>query len=84
MARDDCSFASQVAAARAELALTQQQLASELGVSFATVNRWENSKTEPSKLARQRFLEFCEKMATRSNVQCLKAASFRGRQHGTV
>jgi len=30
------------------LGLTQQTLADRLGVSFATVNRWENTQTKPS------------------------------------
>ena len=30
---------------------SQEDLARELGVSFATVNRWENGKTKPSKMA---------------------------------
>ena len=30
---------------------SQEDLARELGVSFATVNRWENDKTKPSRLA---------------------------------
>ena len=36
---------------RAGLGLTQQSLAKELGVSFATVNRWENGQTKPSQLS---------------------------------
>ena len=36
---------------RAELGLTQQALANRLGVSFATVNRWENGQTMPSQLS---------------------------------
>lgn len=31
-----------------------------LSVSFATINRWENSKNEPSKLAQKLFYDFCE------------------------
>ena len=30
---------------------SQDDLAREIGVSFATVNRWENGKTKPSRLA---------------------------------
>lgn len=39
---------------------SQEQLARELNVSFATINRWENGKTEPSRLAFKKFMEFCE------------------------
>ena len=37
---------------RARLDLTQEQLAERLGVSFATVNRWEGGVTMPQKAAR--------------------------------
>ena len=36
---------------RGRLGLTQQALAQRLGVSFATVNRWENGQTKPSQLS---------------------------------
>jgi superfamily II DNA or RNA helicase/DNA-binding XRE family transcriptional regulator len=36
---------------RGRLGLTQQSLAAHLGVSFATVNRWENGQTKPSRLS---------------------------------
>ena len=36
---------------RVKLGLTQEQLAQKLGVTFVTVNRWENGKTKPSALA---------------------------------
>ena len=36
---------------RADLGLTQARLAAELGVSFATVNRWENGQVKPSRLS---------------------------------
>ena len=39
---------------------SQEQLAHELNVSFATINRWENGKTEPSRLALINFMEFCK------------------------
>ncbi len=43
--------ASRIKALRAELGLTQVQLAKYLGVSFATVNRWENNQSKPSQLS---------------------------------
>ena len=36
---------------RKQLALTQEEFAHEIGVTFATVNRWENHKSKPSRLA---------------------------------
>jgi len=47
---------------RRQLALSQEDLARELGVSYATVNRWENGLSKPSKLARAQLDGFCERM----------------------
>ncbi len=41
---------------RVEHELTQERLAELLGVSFATVNRWENAQAQPSPLAWEKFL----------------------------
>lgn len=41
-----------VRALRSRLQLSQEQLAQKLNVSFATVNRWENGKSEPQGIAR--------------------------------
>lgn len=43
---------------RHQLALSQEDLAHQLGVSFSTINRWENGKTAPSKLACSRIEQF--------------------------
>ena len=40
---------------RQRLGLTQVELAQRLGVSFTTVNRWENGQTRPSPLAWRRL-----------------------------
>ncbi len=47
---------------RRQLSISQEDLARELGVSYATVNRWENAQAKPSKLARAQLDAFCEKM----------------------
>jgi DNA-binding transcriptional regulator YiaG len=52
------SFSQQVKSVRAVLKISQEDLAHALGVSFATVNRWENGKTVPVKLARMQFEQF--------------------------
>ncbi len=40
---------------RQQMGLTQEKLAAQLGVSFSTLNRWENGHTQPSPLARKRL-----------------------------
>jgi DNA-binding transcriptional regulator YiaG len=59
MIRQPENFPETVKEVRRQLALSQEELAHALGVSFATVNRWENAKSVPSKLAQQRFEQFC-------------------------
>ncbi|MGF1602126.1 MAG: helix-turn-helix domain-containing protein [Thermosynechococcaceae cyanobacterium] len=36
---------------RSRLKLTQEEFAARLGVTFISINRWENAKTRPSKMA---------------------------------
>ncbi len=44
------------------MGLTQEELALTLGVTFPTVNRWENGHTKPSKLAMQQIEVLVEKL----------------------
>lgn len=48
-------FAKKIKEIRQALGLTQEQFAVKLGVTFPTVNRWENMKTRPSPLALQKL-----------------------------
>lgn len=41
--------------------LCQQDFAKALGVSFSTVNRWENNRATPSYQALAKIKDFCEK-----------------------
>lgn len=49
------SFAEQVKVIRMRLGLSQEEFAHKVSVSFTTVNRWENGKTKPSKLAQKQI-----------------------------
>ncbi len=40
---------------------SQVEMADELGVSFATINRWENGHAIPNKLAQEKIYDFCVK-----------------------
>ena len=50
-------YPSRVKSVRERLDLTQVQLAERIGVSFATVNRWENGQTKPARLAWRQILD---------------------------
>ena len=45
-----------------QLALSRNDLPRELGVSYATINRWENGLSKFSKLAMVQLDAFCERM----------------------
>lgn len=44
---------------REQAKLSQQELAELLNVTFATVNRWENGRTIPNRMAQMRLFDFC-------------------------
>ena len=56
--------ADRIKTLRQRMQLTQEDFAHLIGVTFSTVNRWENGKSSPSKLARAQFEMFCRKMKT--------------------
>lgn len=57
--KDD--FPRRIKSLRQQQGLSQEELAQKLGVSFTSVNRWENGQTKPSKLARRQIELLCKK-----------------------
>ena len=53
--------AEEIREMRERLGLTQEKLAHVLGVSFGTINRWENSVCIPSPLAMERLKQLEKK-----------------------
>ena len=47
---------------RKRLGLTQEKFAARLGVTFPTVNRWENGRTKPSPMAVEHLRDFVREM----------------------
>ncbi len=45
---------------RNKLIITQEELAEMLGVSFATINRWETGKHEPTTKMKRKIVEMCK------------------------
>lgn len=50
---------------REQLGLTQEQFAREVGVSFSTVNQWENGRRRPQPFLQRRLLELEEGLPSR-------------------
>lgn len=57
------NFADKVKFVRTKLNMSQEDFAHEIGVSFATINRWENGNYNPSRLARKAFEELCARIS---------------------
>lgn len=53
---------------RRKMNYTQERFARELNVSFSTINRWENGRTEPSVLAKMQLLEYCKKNCIEDSI----------------
>jgi putative transcriptional regulator len=65
LVQDTTLAAALVRELRFRLGLTQEQFAAELGVTFVSVNRWENSKTQPSPMALKLMRQIIEEMGDR-------------------
>ncbi|WP_414546497.1 helix-turn-helix domain-containing protein [Nostoc sp. CCY0012] len=50
------------------MGLTQEEFAAIIGVSFPTVNRWENGHTKPSKLAVQQIAALVDKLGENGQI----------------
>ena len=53
---------------RQKLRMTQEEFAHEIAVTVSTVNRWENSHAEPSKLAWKAIHELARKRGVDDDV----------------
>ena len=53
-------FSEKVKYARMKLLLTHEALAKELGVSYATICRWEKDNREPQIVSQGKFYAVCE------------------------
>lgn len=55
------NFSENIKLIRQKSLLSQEAFAKELGVSFATVNRWESGKTKPTYKTMKLIDEYCRK-----------------------
>lgn len=54
------TYSHEIKKIREKCFLTQKLFGRELGVSFSTINRWENEKSKPNMSAMKKIMEFCE------------------------
>ena len=54
------TFADSIIQLRSELRISQKELAEQLNISVATVNRWENGRTMPNKMTVFVIRKYCE------------------------
>jgi transcriptional regulator with XRE-family HTH domain len=59
MNKDTMDFAEAILNVRTSLRISQQELAADLQVSYATVNRWENRRTVPNKMTLNVIKHYC-------------------------
>ena len=52
---------------RQRTGLTQEKFAARLGVTFPTINRWENGRARPSPLAMEKIEAFVRSMGEQGN-----------------
>ena len=51
-----------IKAIRAKMFITQTELAEKIGVSFASVNRWEQGYHEPTMKAKRKLAQICREI----------------------
>lgn len=69
MAEKKSDYRELVKEVRRQLGVSQEDLARELGLSFATINRWENGQVQPSRLARNHLRAFCERLEHEGRIK---------------
>jgi len=62
-------FCEAIKEIRGKCLLSQSDFAKEIGVSFSTINRWENGKALPKISTLKKINDFCEKHAIPFSVQ---------------
>ena len=64
----DYDYQKLVIELRNKLVISQTELANMLGVSFASVNRWEKGRYEPTIKIKRKIIELCKK----NNIELVK------------
>ncbi len=74
------TFADSIIQLRSELRISQKELAEQLNISVATINRWENGRTEPNKMTLFVIRDLCKSKNIAFAFDTLKSVE-RGEQN---
>ena len=64
----EMNIAETIKQIRKKALLSQESFAKEIGVSFSTVNRWENEKAKPNYAALKKINQFCQEHSININI----------------
>ena len=68
------SFSARIKKIRLDAFMSQQEFAKVLGVSFTTVNRWENNKALPRFEAMKAIAAFCQERGIDFDIKKIREA----------
>ena len=63
------TYAEAIKKLRFKMLLTQMEFAQFLGVSFASINRWETGKHEPTTKMKRKIVELCKENKIKLEVE---------------
>lgn len=69
---------------RKQAGLSQEQFASALGTTVLSINRWENGKTTPNKMAQIQIYEFCKKNNIELFIDLLNEVKCNDKDDGLI
>lgn len=69
---------------RRQLGMTQEEFAHALGITVGTVNRWENGRFRPSKLARATITEFARRHGVAVNAPAPDSGTMSPEREGPM
>ena len=71
-------IAAEIKRVRQRSMLSQEEMARELGVSFATVNRWETGRAKPTYRTLRLIDDFCQKRGIESTISIISVKQAGG------
>lgn len=69
---------------RSSVNMSQEQFADALGTTVLSINRWENGKTMPNRMAQKQLYEFCKQKKIDLSKTIIEAKTYNGQEDNLV